>query len=206
MRTLGCSDVAAGHGTGGDADAPVRAGRTIFVVVGPSGAGKDTLIDGALRRRLDLRPVRRVITRPTGAGGEDFEGVTEAEFAVRKARGDFTLDWRAHGLGYGIPRDQLDGPGDAILNGSRAALPAMRSLFPDLRVILITASPAVLARRLAARGRESRADISARLERAAFDLPQGIDAAVVENDGSVEEGVTRLLAALQPDRAARCSR
>ena len=53
----------------------------IFAVVGPSGAGKDTLIAGALRARPDLHLVRRVITRPTEAGGEAFEGVTGAEFA-----------------------------------------------------------------------------------------------------------------------------
>ena len=174
----------------------------IFAVVGPSGAGKDTLIAGSLRGRPDLRLARRVITRPTDAGGEDFEGVTPAEFASRKARGEFALDWQAHGLRYDISYDQLQG-GDVIFNGSRAALPAAQALFPDLRVILVTASAPVLAARLAARGRESEADIRERLERASFDLPPGTRATVVMNDGTVEDGVAGLLAALQPDRAAR---
>ena len=52
----------------------------LIAVVGPSGAGKDTLIEAARRARPDLLIVRRVITRPTESGGEDFEGVTEAEF------------------------------------------------------------------------------------------------------------------------------
>ena len=174
----------------------------IFAVVGPSGAGKDTLIAGALRCRPGLRLARRVITRPTESGGEDFEGVTPAEFAARKVRGEFALDWQAHGLSYGIPYDQLQG-GDVIFNGSRAALPAAQALFPDLRVILVTASAPVLAARLATRGRESEADIRERLERASFDLPPGTRATVVMNDGTVEDGVAGLLAALQPDRAAR---
>ena len=173
----------------------------IVAVVGPSGAGKDTLIAGALQARPDLRLVRRVITRPTGAGGEDFDGVTEAEFAARLARGDFALHWQAHGLRYGIPRDQVAGPGHVLFNGSRAALPAAKRVFPGLRVIVVTAPDAVLAARLAARGREAEADIRARLARAAFALPEGIEAVTVMNDGTPEQGVARLLAALQPERA-----
>ena len=78
----------------------------IFAIVGPSGAGKDTLIRGALAARPDLRLARRVITRATEAGGEDFDGVTPEDFAARKARGDFVIAWEAHGLSYGIPKDR----------------------------------------------------------------------------------------------------
>jgi phosphonate metabolism protein PhnN/1,5-bisphosphokinase (PRPP-forming) len=173
----------------------------IFAVVGPSGAGKDTLIAGALRARPDLRLVRRVITRPSSAGGEDFEGVSEREFANRKAQGDFALDWQAHGLSYGIPRAQIEGEGDVLFNGSRAALALAAKVFPGLRVILVTAPDHVLAARLAARGRESVAEISDRLDRAAFTLPDGIHAETVVNDGTPEAGIARLLAALQPVRA-----
>jgi ribose 1,5-bisphosphokinase len=49
----------------------------IFAVVGPSGAGKDLLIQGALAARPDLRLVRRVITRPADSGAEDHEAATE---------------------------------------------------------------------------------------------------------------------------------
>lgn len=173
----------------------------IIAIVGPSGAGKDTLIRGALAARPDLRLVRRVITRPTDAGGEDFEGVTPEDFAQRKARGDFALTWEAHGLSYGIPRDQIAGPGDVIFNGSRAALPAAVRIFPGLRVILVTAPEIVLASRLAARGRETATDIRDRLSRSAFEMPEGIGFQTVVNDASPEVGAARLLAALQPERA-----
>jgi ribose 1,5-bisphosphokinase len=173
----------------------------IFAIVGPSGAGKDTLIEGALRLRPDLRLIRRVIARPTGAGGEDFLGVTEADFATRLSRGDFALHWQAHGLSYGIPKAQLAAPGDVIFNGSRAALPQAVQVFPNLRVILVTAPDPILAARLAARGRETEADIRQRLTRAAFTLPAGITAQTVINDGALETGIDRLLAALHPVRA-----
>lgn len=173
----------------------------IYAIVGPSGAGKDTLIRGALAARPDLRLVRRVITRPSEAGGEDFEGVSPREFLLRRERGDFALHWQAHGLSYGIPKAQVEGAGDVIFNGSRAALPEAMRVFPGLRVILVSAPDAVLAARLCARGREEEAEIRARLARAAFTLPEGIMAETVLNDGSVETGITRLLAALQPVRA-----
>ena len=173
----------------------------IFAIVGPSGAGKDTLIRGALAARPGLRLVRRVITRPTEAGGEDFEGVTHEEFANRTTQGDFALTWQAHGLSYGIPKAQVTGSGDVIFNGSRAALPEAARVFPGLRVILVSAPDLILAARLAARGRETAEDIRQRLSRAAFVMPEGITFQTVVNDASPEIGTARLLAVLQPERA-----
>ncbi|HHY03243.1 MAG TPA: phosphonate metabolism protein/1,5-bisphosphokinase (PRPP-forming) PhnN [Paracoccus sp.] len=176
----------------------------IFTIVGPSGAGKDTLIAGARRLRPDLRFVRRVITKPSGTGGEDFESVTPEEFARRKAAGDFALDWRAYGVDYGIPRAQVQGtPGDVVFNGSRAALPQALLAFPGLRVILVTAPPELLAARLAARGREPAPEIAQRLTRAGHGLPPGLEPVTVMNDSTPQEGARRLLAALDQGRAPR---
>jgi phosphonate metabolism protein PhnN/1,5-bisphosphokinase (PRPP-forming) len=174
----------------------------LFALVGPSGAGKDTLLAGARARRPDLAVVRRVITRPEAAGGEDFEGVTEAVFDVRLDAGAFALHWRAHGLRYGIPQAQLAplrAGRDVIFNGSRQALPLAQARFPGLTVILVTAPVPVLAERLAMRGRETRAGIEARLTRAGFALPGGIAARKVVNDGPPGQGVARFLAALQAE-------
>ena len=178
----------------------------IFAIVGPSGVGKDTLIRAAVQSRPDLRLVRRVITRPTDVGSEDFDGVTQEVFVDRKASGEFALTWDAHGLSYAIPKDQLSGPGHLIFNGSRAALPQAARVFPGLRVILITAPDIILGARLAARGRETADDIRARLSRATFDMPEGMVFQTVVNDSTPEIGTARLLAALQSERAQRCSR
>ncbi|MBK4216902.1 phosphonate metabolism protein/1,5-bisphosphokinase (PRPP-forming) PhnN [Paracoccus caeni] len=166
---------------------------SVFAVVGPSGAGKDTLIAGAAQARPDLRVLRRVITRPESAGGEPFEGVTEAEFARRHAAGEFALTWLAHGLHYGVPHAPDDGV--TLFNGSRRMLEQAATAFPGLRVILVTASAPVLAARLADRGREDAKDIAARLTRSA-PLPGGLPVITVRNDGSVAEGVAAFLAAL----------
>jgi phosphonate metabolism protein PhnN/1,5-bisphosphokinase (PRPP-forming) len=119
----------------------------LVLVVGPSGAGKDTLLEAARQALADdprFRFVRRVITRPAEAGGEAHEAVTETEFATR----DFALQWQAHGLRYGIPADAI---GDAIItvaNVSRLVIAEAAQRFP-IRVIEVTAAPEILAVRLA---------------------------------------------------------
>ena len=168
----------------------------LVLVVGPSGAGKDTLLDAA-RTKLAGDPrfrfVRRVITRPAEAGGEAHEAVTEAEFAAR----EFALSWGAHGLRYGIPAniaDDLEAGRVVVANVSRGAIAEAARRFP-VRVIEVTAPAEVLAARLAARGRETGADIAARLARnVAF--PDGVRVERVINDSTLEAGVAQFLAAL----------
>lgn len=175
----------------------------LYVVVGPSGAGKDTLLAGAVGQRPDLHWARRVITRPGVAGGEPYEGVSEQAFASRLAAGEFALHWRAHGLGYGVAGAELAPLAvgrDVVMNGSRAALPEIARAFPAMRVVLVTAPPEVLAARLARRGREAAGEVAARLARGGFDLPPGVAAVTVVNDATPEAGVARLLAALAPER------
>lgn len=174
----------------------------LICVVGPSGAGKDTLIDAARMQRPDLVIVRRVITRPSALGGEDFEGISQAEFDQRKAAGAFALDWRAHGLSYGVPTETvaLRNTGrDLLLNGSRAALERARDVFPDLEVIRITAPSSVLMDRLLARGRETRAEIEARIQRQSYDVPAGLRVTDVRNDGPLDEAIGRFLTVLDGD-------
>ncbi|RAP42063.1 phosphonate metabolism protein/1,5-bisphosphokinase (PRPP-forming) PhnN [Rhodovulum viride] len=175
----------------------------LFAVVGPSGAGKDTLMAAAWLRRPDLHLVRRVVTRAPGAGGEDCDCVSAAAFERMRAGGAFALWWRAHGLSYGIPRsvdEALWEGGDVIFNGSRAMLAEARARFPDLTVLHVTARPETLAARLAGRGRESADEIAARLGRAGYALPDGIAAVRIDNDGALDDAVEAFLAALQPDR------
>jgi len=76
---------------------------TFVAVVGPSGAGKDTLIRAVVAARPDIVAARRVISRDADDATEVFDSVTPDAFAAAAERGDFVLHWQAHGLGYGIP-------------------------------------------------------------------------------------------------------
>ena len=173
----------------------------LILVVGPSGAGKDTLLDAA-RRALagdpDVRFVRRVITRAAQAGGEDHEAVSDADFSAR----DFALHWAAHGLRYGIPADIAPDLARGVMvvaNVSRTVIADAARRFP-VRVIEITAPPELLAARLAARGREAKADAAVRLSRSVA-LVAGVPVETVVNDGTPEDGAQRFLAALRRARS-----
>lgn len=186
---------------------PAEPGRLI-AVVGPSGAGKDTLIDAACATRPDLMRARRVITRPRSAGDEPHESVSEAEFLRRHAAGAFLFSWQAHGLHYGIPQSVADRAraGQTILiNGSRSALPVMLAQAPALHVILVTADADTLARRLHQRGREGLEDIRRRIARGTSDLPPQVQATPVDNSGPLSEGLARFLAAIDVSTAAPLS-
>jgi phosphonate metabolism protein PhnN/1,5-bisphosphokinase (PRPP-forming) len=173
----------------------------LVAVVGPSGAGKDTLMEGAravLAGDARIRFVRRAITRPAGAGGEEHLPLDRTAFMAARDSGAFALWWEAHGLLYGIPRD-IEGDIAAgrvvVANLSRAVLAAAAARLP-LQVLEITAPPEVLAARLAARGREDAADVAARLARAA-PLPPGLAVERVLNDGPVDAGAARVAALLR---------
>lgn len=175
-----------------------------YAVVGPSGVGKDTLMAAAAARMPGLHLVRRVITRPESAGGEAFEGVSEADFERRRAAGAFALHWAAHGLRYGVPVavDAVLAAGHPVLcNLSRAVLPQAAARYPGMSVLHVTAQPEVLAERLAGRGRESAEEVARRLARAGYPLPAGLRVQEIDNSGALEVAVARLVALLQPARA-----
>jgi ribose 1,5-bisphosphokinase len=172
----------------------------LVLVVGPSGVGKDTVLDGARAAgRDDVVFVRREITRPAEAGGEDHLPVTDAEFERRAAAGGYALSWRAHGLGYGIPADiaqDLAAGRSVVANVSRGVLDEARQRFPRLLIVSITADGAALRARLQARGRESLEEIEARVARAAAFQVTGDDVVDLANDGDPGAAVAAFLALL----------
>ncbi|WDZ81225.1 phosphonate metabolism protein/1,5-bisphosphokinase (PRPP-forming) PhnN (plasmid) [Ensifer adhaerens] len=169
-----------------------RGSGALVVVVGPSGAGKDSVMGFAARHFADCHDVhfvRRVITRPSDAGGEVHESVSEDEFVDMQKDGAFAVFWDAHGLKYGIPSVVLHNVRNgmtAIVNGSRGALPAFRDAFGEIAVVVITAEAPVLAKRLAERGRESEEQVLRRLSRQAPDVTSGPGVSIIDNSGKLE--------------------
>lgn len=183
--------------------APAAPGRLI-AVVGPSGVGKDSVMDGVLAAHPHLHRTRRVITRAAKLGGEDYLAMTAQAFAATAQAGGFCLSWQAHGLQYGIPQTVLEevrGGAQHMANLSRGVLHKADTHFPALLVLHITATPETLAARLAARGRESGAALLKRLSRTGATLPEGLDVIEISNDGPLADTIAAASAALQPERA-----
>ena len=169
--------------------AAIGPGRLILVI-GPSGAGKDTLIGLAKAACADDSSVvfvRRVVTRESSAF-EDNEQVSFEAFQGALARGEFTMHWQAHGHCYALPRaidDELHAGHTVVANVSRTVVDAMRRAYADVTVVSITAPAEVLAERLATRARNSDGQIANRLNRA-VENEAAVPDVTIMNVGSVE--------------------
>lgn len=174
-----------------------------IAVVGPSGAGKDTLLAraaAALGDRGDIVFVRRVVTRPSDGVTEDHDTLGVEAFEAARRAGAFAVSWRAHGLGYGLPasaRDAVRAGRAVVANVSRGSLDDCLAAFGRLAVVEIAADEAVLAQRIAGRGRESAADALSRLRRGAtLAVPAGATHARIDNSGAVEPAAAAFVATL----------
>jgi ribose 1,5-bisphosphokinase len=178
--------------------------QQLIYTMGPSGAGKDSLL-AWLRLQLSAQaPVhfaRRTIDRPVHADGEQYESIPTTDFHAQAARNAFALHWSANSLHYGIRHTELDGLQRAqwvLVNGSRAYLPTALERHPDMTVLHITASADVLRQRLLSRGRESPEMVEARVQRAAgFQIPDNCRFIEVHNDASLDTAGHQLMSALK---------
>lgn len=170
--------------------------RRLIYVVGPSGAGKDSVLSWLRTHTPESAPVhwaRRTIDRPnmTQPGAEDHESVDTVGFAQLVANNALAMHWHANTHGYGIRHRELDRLKDpawcVMVNGSRAHLPLAAHDFPGLTVLHITAAPDVLRERLTRRGRESPEAMEARLSRSVdLTVPNGSDRIEISNDSTLD--------------------
>ncbi|RXH13889.1 phosphonate metabolism protein/1,5-bisphosphokinase (PRPP-forming) PhnN [Bradyrhizobium guangzhouense] len=169
----------------------------LVLVVGPSGAGKDTLLrlaQAACAGDRDIVFPRRVVTRASSAH-EDNIAVSPDEFARAREHGDFAVHWDAHGHSYALPReinDDIRAGRVVVVNVSRTVISALRQAYANVVVVAITAPPDVLAQRLAARARNSDGNIGDRLARSVDDAAANADVTIL-NAGSAEYHSRQLL-------------
>lgn len=171
----------------------------LILVVGPSGAGKDTLIglaQAACAGDGNIVFPQRVVTREASAH-ENNEAVSATVFGQMLAHGDFAFQWEAHGLRYGLPQSIVDDirAGRAVVaNVSRTIVESARRSYANVTVVSITAPSDVLAQRLAARARPSDGRLGDRLRRTVVSAEPDI---VIHNVGSAEDHAGELLRAIK---------
>lgn len=176
--------------------AAIGPGRLVLVV-GPSGAGKDTLLREAKAACAEDRNIvfpRRVITR-AASPSEDNEEVSESGFQHALAQGEYAMHWEAHDHCYALPRAidaEIRAGRTVVANVSRTVIGAMRRAYADVVVVSITAPPQVLAERLAMRQRGSDGTIEERLQRTVDDASAAPDATIV-NVGTAEYHARQLV-------------
>ncbi|MCF8531630.1 MAG: phosphonate metabolism protein/1,5-bisphosphokinase (PRPP-forming) PhnN [Reyranella sp.] len=184
----------------------------LFYVMGPSGAGKDSVLARAralLSADASAVFAHRYITRPPEASGENHVALSASEFALRRAHGLFAFHWQAHGNHYGIGREihaWRKAGLTVVVSGSREHFLNVAGVDPDTYPILITASAERLRERLVARGREDAAGAARRLERSdAYDVhdPRLI---TISNDGPLDKAAAALVRAIATSRSAPVAR
>jgi ribose 1,5-bisphosphokinase len=183
------------------AGSPLIGPGRLVLVVGPSGAGKDTLIAGARAACRDDASVvfpRRVVTRPASAF-EENDFVSKSDLAQAVAKGEFAFWWSAHGHDYGIPatidRD-IEAGRTVVCNVSRTVIGAVRGRYAHVVAVLVTAPSDVLAARLAGRDRASDGQLSDRLQRAGIADDTWRPDVIINNIGAPECGIRKLLDAV----------
>lgn len=175
--------------------ATIGPGRLVLVV-GPSGAGKDTLLGlarAACAEDGDVVFPRRVVTREASPF-EDNEQVSLSAFGQAIGRGDFAVHWEAHGHCYALPRgidDDIRAGRTVVANVSRTVVDAIRRAYIDVVVVSITAPPEILAERVATRARSSDGLVVDRLNRAIGGVAAAADVTII-NVGSVDHHAREL--------------
>lgn len=169
---------------------PKTPGRLVYVM-GPSGAGKDTLITYARARVEPARVVfsHRYITRPATVGGENHIALSDSEFVARRAAKLFALVWEGHGFAYALGAEielWLACGLVVVASGARLGWTQVAKRYPHTRGVLIDAPPALRLARLLERGREQKAAVRERIRREVF-LPDDERIVRLDNSGPVSE-------------------
>jgi guanylate kinase len=205
-------------GAQGAPDSPGAPGALLVIVSGPSGVGKDTVID-ALRRLPDGDSRHYVVTcttrprRPYEVDGVHYQFLDAASFGALKASGGLLESNEVHGQWYGTPRAQvreaLRAGRDVILKIDVQGAAVVKQKVPEaLLVFLVPPSLEDLFRRLQARATESADELDIRQRNAALELAHqdDYDYVIVNETGEVERTASRIDDVIRAEKASHPDR
>ncbi|MBY8986224.1 MAG: phosphonate metabolism protein/1,5-bisphosphokinase (PRPP-forming) PhnN [Candidatus Lokiarchaeota archaeon] len=173
---------------------------TLFLIIGNSGSGKDSIISGIIKKYpQNLKEIivpRRFITRPPS----EFErniSITPEEFKEMEKKGSFALKWHIYELDYGIPveiENWLEKGHPVIINVSRTAVNEAKEKYSDVRVIFVEVPFEITYQRIKDRKRESEDILHKRIERARKNQQFPEADFFVDNSGILDDAINQLLA------------
>jgi guanylate kinase len=183
----------------------------VIIVSAPSGAGKTTLVAGALGRDNLARPSISFTSRLPRAGEKQrvhYHFVSRAEFEAMITNGDF-LEWaEVHGNLYGTSRravEEIRSSGyDVILTIDIQGAAQARKQFPEaISVFIMPPSLDALARRLEGRGTDTARDRQARLESALYEMEQYVNFDYVVINDDLDQAIDELVAIIKAERCRK---
>ena len=177
----------------------------VFVITGPSGAGKGTLIKGLLKRVSGVDVAVSATTRPQRPGeldGREYLFLTEEEFTRRVGAGEF-LEWVPYVSGhrYGTLRSEMDRISDddrvCVLELEVEGALRVQDEVPGSVTIFIAADVPELERRLRERATESTGEIGERILLARGQLEQAHRFRYMVRNDDVERATSAVAAIVE---------
>jgi guanylate kinase len=187
----------------------VKSERLLIVVSAPSGAGKTTLCEEAVRRLPRLVHSVSYTTRPPRpdeSDGRDYHFVEEGTFKRMVAEGAFAEWATVHGHLYGTSRKDLEAHfargNDVILDIDTQGAAILRAAYPEgVFIFILPPSFAQLEARLRARGTDRPEEIARRLARARTEMAAYPEYEYVVVNDDVERAVEVLCAIITAERS-----
>lgn len=172
----------------------------LIVLSGPSGAGKDAVLNRMKQAAIPFYHVTTVTTRPRRPGeedGADYHFISKEEFDALVASGGLLEHAEVYGNWYGVPREParaaLERGEDVIIKVDIQGAATIRKLVPEALLVFLTPPSAEeLTARLKERQTENRMDLERRLKTAAGEMAavKDFDYVVYNPGGDVDRAVT----------------
>lgn len=182
----------------------------LVVISGPSGVGKDSVLNGMRARGI---PFHFVVTmnsrppRPDEVDGRDYHFVTPQQFEQQIAAGEL-LEWaQVYDQYKGVPRFEvrraIASGRDVVLRVNIDGAATIRRLVPEaLLIFLAPASPAELEARLQRRHTESASEMAHRLAIAERELHEVVnfDYVIVNHEGQLDATINTVCSIMQAEK------